>query len=135
MLSIHNTVANVFISYRSADRQVALRLADQIRSAGHSVWIDVEQIGIGDTIVGKLEQGLSGATYVVLCYSQSDVSSPFITREWYSTLARQLEHRDVKLLPVRLTGGQPPAILADIRYADLVTNWAAGISALLHAIK
>jgi hypothetical protein len=41
----------------------------------------------------------------------------------------------VKLLPVRLTGGKPPAILADIRYADLVADWTKGFAELTRAIR
>jgi hypothetical protein len=52
-----------------------------------------------------------------------------------STLARQLNGMDVKILPVRLTGGDPPAILADRKYADLVEDWSKGVSLLLDAMK
>jgi hypothetical protein len=41
----------------------------------------------------------------------------------------------VKLLPVLLSGGRAPAILVDIRYADLVADWGAGVRALLAAIR
>jgi hypothetical protein len=52
-----------------------------------------------------------------------------------STLARQLNGHNVKILPIRLTGGQPPAILADIKYLDLMKDWNRGVSELLRAIK
>jgi hypothetical protein len=56
-------------------------------------------------------------------------------REWMSFLAAQLNGKDVKLLPVRLTGGEPPVILEDVKYADLVKDWDKGVSDLLRAIK
>ncbi|WP_165964244.1 hypothetical protein [Actinomadura sp. KC216] len=37
-----------------------------------------------------------------------------------STLARQLNGAGVRLLP----GGEPPAMIADLKSADLVTGWA-----------
>ncbi|WP_224362882.1 toll/interleukin-1 receptor domain-containing protein [Hyalangium versicolor] len=52
-----------------------------------------------------------------------------------STLARQLSGHSVKLLPVILTGGTPPAILADYRYADLGKDWNKGVAELLRAIQ
>jgi len=52
-----------------------------------------------------------------------------------AALARQLNGHNVRVLPVRLTGGQPPAILDDIRYADLVGDWSQGVIDLLEAIK
>ena len=128
-------MANVFISHRGSDTQEAERLAGEIRAAGHQVWLDEWNIGLGDSIVERMDEGLAGATYVVVCYSASGVTSPWMGREWMAALARQLNGYGVKLLPVRLTGGDPPAILADIKYADLVKDWSKGLSELLRAIK
>jgi hypothetical protein len=46
-----------------------------------------------------------------------------------------LEGQQIRLLPARLTGGTPPPILADIKYADLVSDWAIGVHALSDAIR
>jgi hypothetical protein len=128
-------MANVFISHRKADDQEAERLANEIRTAGHEVWLDEWNIGLGDSIVEKMNEGLEGATYVVVCYSSSNVTSAWMGREWYSALSRQLNGAGVKLLPVKLTDGEPPAILADLRYADLVKDWSKGVTELLNTIK
>jgi hypothetical protein len=128
-------MANVFISHRGSDTQKAERLAVEIRNAGHQVWLDVWEINVGDSIVERINAGLEGATYLVLCYSSSGVTSPWMSREWMSALARQLNGYGVKILPVLLTGGEPPAILADVKYADLVTDWTQGVSELLQAMR
>jgi TIR domain len=128
-------MANIFISHRKNDDVEAERLAKELRLANHQVWLDEWNIGLGDSIVERMNEGLEGATYVVVCYSSSGVTSPWMGREWMSALARQLNGYKIKLLPVLLTGGSPPAILADLRYADLVSDWNKGISELLRAIK
>jgi hypothetical protein len=128
-------MANVFVSHRQADAAVARRLADAIRGAGHAVWLDEWEIGIADSVVEQIERGLQGASYIVLCYSDLGVMSPWMSREWMSALARQLEGHGVRVLPLRLTGGEPPALLADIKYADLVDDWERGLSQLLKAIR
>lgn len=128
-------MANVFISYRRSDIREAERLAIEIRNASHQVWFDEWNINLGDSIVQRINEGLEGATYVVVCYSSSAVDSLWMSREWMSSLARQLSGRSVKVLPVLLTGGQAPAILADLKYADLVKNWTGGVLELLGAIR
>ena len=128
-------MANVFISHRGSDTQEATWLADEIQNAGHQVWLDVWEINVGDSIIERMNAGLEGATFLVLCYSSSGVTSPWISREWMATLARQLNGYGVKVLPVLLTGGGPPAILADVKYADLVADWAQGVSELLQAMR
>lgn len=127
-------MANVFISHRGADVSVAERLSAEIRAAGHNVWLDEWELTLGDSIVGRINAGLLGATCVVVCYSSGGIEAPWMSREWMSTLARQLNGASVRLIPVRLSGGKPPAILEDIKYADLIADWRAGISQLLRAI-
>jgi hypothetical protein len=128
-------MSNVFVSHRGADATQATQLAEKIRAAGHSVWLDEWEINIGDSIVERIDAGLKGANYIVVCYSSAGVTAPWMSREWMTGLARQLEGKDIKLLPARLTGGDPPAILADIKYADLVTDWTRGVADLLRAIR
>lgn len=128
-------MASVFVSHRGADAATAERLASDLRSRGHDVWLDVWNIGIGDSIVERIDEGLSGSSYVLLCYSDTGVSAPWMSREWMSALAQQLNGVAVRLLPARLAGGHPPAILADIKYADLVKDWLSGIDALDAAMR
>lgn len=128
-------MSNIFVSHRRGDAAEALRLAEDLRRAGHSVWLDEWEINIGDSIVKRMEEGLQGSAYLILCYSDEGVMSPWISREWMATLARQLEGQDVRILPVMLTGNVAPAILADIYAADLRTDWNKGLALLLRSIK
>jgi hypothetical protein len=127
-------MSEVFISHRSTDAVAAKRLAEDIQRAGHNVWLDEWAIDIGDSIVRRMEEGLQGSAYLVLCYSDAGVMAPWISREWMSALARQMEGQDTRVLPVMLTGKVVPAILADIRTADLRTDWNKGLALLLQSI-
>jgi hypothetical protein len=127
-------VAGVFVSHRGSDADLARRLAEEIRREGYNVWLDEWEILVGDSIVERINAGLENAKYVLVCYSDTGVLANWMSREWMSALARQLEGHDIRLLPVRLSGGTPPAILADIRYADLVNDWDRGIKELLRAM-
>ena len=128
-------MASVFISHRTADMSEAMRLAGAIRDAGHDVWLDSWELAPGDSVIEGIQTGLRGADYVVLCMSSLGIMSNWISREWMSTLARQLNSESVRLLPVRLTGGRLPEILIDIKYADLVADWSNGLRDLLRAIR
>ncbi|MGW1680911.1 toll/interleukin-1 receptor domain-containing protein [Saccharopolyspora sp. NPDC002376] len=128
-------MSDVFVSHRLADAEVAERLATQLRERGHRVWLDAWEIGLGDSTVQKIGEGLTACSHVVVCYSADGVESPWMSREWMSALARQLDGAGVRLLPVRLSGGAPPAILTDIKYADLVADWAGGLAALCSALE
>lgn len=124
----------VFISHRTADLDLARKLSSDLKARGHDVWLDDEEILAGDSIVAQVEDGLAGSGYVVLCLS-IDGPSEWTDREWMATLARRLRGIDVKLLPVFLSGGTLPAILADIKYVDLTSDWDHGVDILSLAIK
>jgi molybdopterin-guanine dinucleotide biosynthesis protein A len=128
-------MVNVFLSHRATDLAEACRLRDALQERRYEVWLDADQMRVGDSIVGKMNDGLSAASHLVLCLSSSGVDAPWISREWLSALARQLEGRGIKVLPVRLTGSEAPAILADIKYADLVADWGKGLEDLCAALQ
>lgn len=125
----------MFVSYRTPDAALAEKLAVALRGAGHDVWLDRWEIAVGDSIVEQIDKGLTGLSYLLLCYSAAGNETAWQSREWRPTLARQLDGEPVKLLPVRISGGTPPAILRDIKYADLVRDWDEGIRDLLAAIR
>jgi hypothetical protein len=127
-------MAKVFLSYRSGDVDSARQLAAEMQARGHAVWLDEWEISIGDSIIEKIESGLEVIEFLILCYSGSGVRSPWMSREWMSTLARQLDGVGVRILPVRFPGGKPPVLLADIKYVDLSTEWDSGINQIHAAL-
>lgn len=127
-------MANVFVSHRGADMPEAERLAKELRDRGHTVWIDSWNIKIGDSVIERINDGLSGASFLILCYSSAG-SGAWMDREWMSALARQLEGANVRLLPARLTGGSPPPILADVKSADLAADWQLGMDEICSALR
>jgi TIR domain len=129
-------MANVFLCHRSPDKPLVRRLALELESAGHNIWFDELEIGVGDSITQKINEGLEGSNYVVVCFSSADNLSAWMSREWLATLHRQLDGACVKLLPARVSGDGPlPAIVSDLRYANLVKDWQGGLQELLRAIR
>jgi hypothetical protein len=128
-------MANVFVSHRAADAAVAEQLAADIRADGHHVWLDEWAIDIGDSIVEKINEGLEGSTYLVLCLSAHGSTTPWMSREWYSALARQLNGHTIRILPVRLSGAAVPAIIADFKYVDAAADYPAALTQLLSRLR
>jgi hypothetical protein len=127
-------VANAFISHRSADAALSARLAADLRGAGHTVWLDDDIITVGHSIVAQINDGLNKLDFLILCYSSAGVESPWMSREWMSSLARQLDAQGVTILPVLFPGASPAAILADVKYANFAGEWDVGLRELLYAL-
>ncbi len=76
-------MAGVFVSHRKCDAVAAEQLAAELRLAGHKVWFDEWEIAPGDSIVGRMNEGLGDASYLILCLSPAGVDSPSYTfLEW-----------------------------------------------------
>lgn len=128
-------MARIFISHRSSDAIEAENLAAELRHAGHDVWLDVWEISVGDSIIRRIDEGLGSSTFLVLCLSSYGVMAPWMSREWMAALASQLEGRSIRVLPVRLTGGELPDIIRDLQHADLTKDWKLAVRQLLQAIE
>jgi hypothetical protein len=127
-------MAKVFISHRGADLASAERLAQSLVAAGHQAWLDEWEIGVGDSIVAKVAEGLNDATALLLCLSASGMSE-WMNREWMSTLSEKLRGRQIRLVPVLLEGGARPGILADIKAARMHPDWDEGLRQILRALE
>lgn len=127
-------MANVFISHRGADSPAAERLAKALRAKDHDVWLDKDEIHVGDSIIGRIGQGLSVAGFLVLLIGDG-MPSKWVDAEWMSMLARQFNNETVRLLPARIGKSQGPAIIADIRYANLAADWDKAVTELDLAMR
>ena len=109
---------DVFISHATEDKDFAGPLAHGLRSAGLRVWFDEFELGIGDSLNGKINYGLSRSRYGVVVISPTFFKKHWTQLEMNGFVARQTSGERV-ILPIwhRITKNEiieqaPP--LADI---------------------
>jgi hypothetical protein len=69
---------DVFVSHASEDKDAAARpLADELGRRGLTVWYDEYSLRVGDSLMEKVNQGLSGARFGVVI-----ISPDFIAKRW-----------------------------------------------------
>lgn len=128
------TGRRVFVCHATEDKPSARRLATHIRQAGADVWLDEWEIKVGDSIVEKINAGISGATHLLLLLSATSVQKPWVRRELSSALMRQLSSNSVRVLPVLIDTCEVPALLSDIRYADFRNHDDAACEQIVRAV-
>ncbi len=109
---------DVFISHASEDKDFAGPLAHELRSAGLSVWFDEFELGLGDSLNERINDGLSRSRYGVVVISPAFFRKQWTKLEMNGFVARQTTGERV-ILPIwhRITKNEviehaPP--LADI---------------------
>lgn len=124
-------VKQVFLSHTSKDKDFARRLAQDLRTAGVPVWYDEWELKVGDSLQRKIEEGIRQSGYLAVVISRHSVNSAWVQRELGAALAKELEARDVFVLPLLISHVEVPLLLRDRLYADFRGDYTEGLKRLL----
>ncbi|MBA4189808.1 MAG: toll/interleukin-1 receptor domain-containing protein [Planctomycetaceae bacterium] len=124
----------IFISYSSTNRDFVDRLAKQLVAHQVHVWLDKWEIHVGDSLITKIQQGITGASGLLIVLSKASVQSEWCRKELNSALMRELEEKRVVVLPVMLEDCEMPMFLREKLYADFRKDFDAGLSTILEAV-
>jgi hypothetical protein len=125
----------VFLSYASADKQVARNIVDKLRQEGIRVWFDTYELQPADSIAEVMEKVLSASDYLVVLLSPHSVNSVWVQQELGAALSSDLTARDITLLPVLIADCEIPPPLAYYQYLDLRTDFEQGVNRLVKQIS
>jgi hypothetical protein len=126
---------SAFLCHSSADKGWVRMVHDDLKHLGVNCWLDENKIKVGDSIVGKISEGLETSKTLVLFLSKKSIASLWTAKEWQSFLSRQLSQKTIKILPVLLEDCDVPTILADIKYADFREGYHEGFKQIYEALK
>lgn len=124
----------IFISYSHKDSQFADKLAHQLVQHDVRVWLDKWELHVGDSLISRIQQAITGASALLVILSRSSVSSPWCEKELNSGLLRELEERRVVVLPILLQDCQIPLFLREKLYADFRSDFDAGLQTVLESV-
>ena len=92
---------DVFLCHASEDKPtVVLPLALALEQRGLSVWLDKMMMQIGDSINGKIDEGLANSRFGAVIVSHAFLGKNWPKRELDALAARETEANEVVVLPV-----------------------------------
>ena len=106
-----NKKARVFISYSSKDKKFAMKLTRHLRQFGVDVWIDENEIFIGETLHHSLSKGLANCDYFILVVSKNSLGS-----RWVKIELQTAQKLDLPILPILIDNCKVPSSLNQKRY-------------------
>ncbi|WP_175057313.1 toll/interleukin-1 receptor domain-containing protein [Streptococcus salivarius] len=110
----------IFISHNHKDKPLVDMIARQLEiSFGRdNIFYDSWSIQPGDSIIGKMNEGLQQTSIFFYFLSQNSLNSQMVSREWQSALISAI-NQELKFIPIRLDDCDIPAIMRDLLYIDL----------------
>jgi queuine/archaeosine tRNA-ribosyltransferase len=124
----------VFLSYSSRDKRLAGRIADDLEKQGIKVWFAEREICVGDSVPGKISDGLRITDFIAVLLTKRSVNSGWVEKEWHTRIDAEVKARAVSILPLRGDECTVPELLREKKYADFVGSYENGLVDLLRAI-
>jgi hypothetical protein len=121
-----------FVCHSSLDRDVTFQLAEDLRKEGVQAWFAEWEIRGGDSLVDKINEGISGCDVFVVIISRNSLNSNWVRRELNAALIRRIQD-NARLIPVRLDDSQVPPLIQDLHWISL-TDYQAGFQNLVDDI-
>lgn len=122
---------SVFISYNHKDSNFAERLALELTRRDIKVWKDSWRIGVGDSLIQKIQDRLESVSFLCVIFSKNSLASEWVKREITAGLQREIEERKVLILPVLIDDCKLPLLVRDKLYADFRGDFEEGLKTLL----
>ena len=116
-----------FVSYSRDDSDFALRLTEDLKSAGATVWLDQLDINPGQRWARAVQDALAASPRILVILSPSSVESTNVDDE----ISFALEELKT-VIPVLYRDCKIPFRLRPYQYVDFRTNYARGLRILLN---
>lgn len=121
---------SVFLSHNKVDKPFVEKLANDLKRIGIVVWFDKWEIGVGDSLMWKVNDGIRENEYLGLIMSPESMDSEWVKKELTAGWVKELNLKRVFILPILYRDCEIPILLADKKYADFRSDYDEGFLAL-----
>ncbi|KAH9508552.1 hypothetical protein Btru_051989 [Bulinus truncatus] len=120
---------DIFISYQWAKQRNIIRLYERLTSLGFSCWLDIKQMGGGDSLYDKIDKGIRGCKVVLSCVTHKYSLSANCRRE--VSLTDALKKPMIPLLLEEMTwppSGPMSMVMTQLLYINFSKDEASQVS-------
>lgn len=106
----------IFISYNSADREIASNVALFLAAENLSTCYDEWKVSAGDSIIDYVQDGLSRCSHFIVIWSKNSDKSNWVRAELKAAISQALTNKKPTIIPIVLDETSLPPLLQDIHY-------------------
>lgn len=125
---------DLFLSYSRRDRDLAERLAGDLKARGFKVWWDSWEMEAGDSLPRRIEEAVSRSACFGILLSPDAVASRWVRAELDLALTMEIEG-GLKILPILHRPCELPLSLRGKVWADFTSSYQEGLDSLLRGLE
>jgi formylglycine-generating enzyme required for sulfatase activity len=122
-----------FLSYNQADKEAARTLGQNLLLRGVDVWFDEWTLRVGESLSGRIQDGILSSDYFIILLSDNSVASAWVQQELAAAIAVRIANKPNFILPVVLDSCEIPLFLRDTLQLRFNGNFEAASRQLLGA--
>lgn len=126
----------MFLSHNHEDKPFVRRLATDLSVFGASIWIDEVEMKVGDSLIERIGDGITGSDFVIAVLSKNSVQSAWVRQELEIAMTRQIGGAKLRVLPIRLDDATLPSFLIGKLYCDFSrpNDYRQSLRQIIHAL-
>lgn len=109
---------DLFISHSSKDKPFVVKLAEDLKRAGFSVWLDQWELTPGDSISEAISDAITKSRFLLIVMSPDYFNSPWTLIEYMAAMDKELDERHVKAVPILYRECDIPLLLSGKLWID-----------------
>ena len=118
---------DIFLSHAYDDKRAFVYpLVKSLDNYSISYWIDEVEIGWGDSIVGKINEGLSSSQFVLVLLTKTFLKKNWTIAELETALSSEISTNQITVLPIMATESENIFNLFPLLRRKLYLNWSDG---------
>lgn len=125
---------HLFVCHSSLDKRFVRRLKKELNAFRYKVWVDENEIKVGDSILGSIESALAKVDYVLLILSPNFNLSSWAKSELEATFQLEVKHKTKKILPCLIKETDLPLLISGRKYANFSKKFRTGLIELVDSI-
>lgn len=108
----------IFISYSSKDYDGVVKIIESLKKAGHTVWIDQQQLKYGDNIMHSIKQGMEESDIILAFITDNYNNSPNTSAELGAAV---LGMSKAKIMAVVVGNAKVPFFMSGFMYESFAS--------------
>jgi RNA-directed DNA polymerase len=110
-------------------------LRAKLEAKGISYWVSEAEIGLGDSIIDRVNEGLRNSRYLLALLSRKSIAKGWPMAELNAVLQQQLDTRSKRVLPVIID--DPRDVLAQLPILNSYSysSWSEGLDVIVARVE